>query len=243
MSRKILWVGSLLLPLVLLAALFIADKYRTRGLVFSETAWDFGQVNPSKELNHTFTFKNRGDSTITIKNVVPDCGCTVAFPERNVIGPGEYGSINVTLNPVGKSKRFGSSVLIETDDDPPNYTLSVTAYVVSKSLSDIKVKLPPPSITVEPMEIDLGTVKMGKKALYRIVIGNSGEGDLFLTNIGALNEAGTPLSKRPIKKGEKVEITAYYDAVSKGRIDDYLGITSTDPKKPVITVHITGQVN
>lgn len=243
MPRKFLWAGSILLPLILLAALFVTDKYRTRGLVFSETAWDFGQVSPSKELNHTFTFKNRGDSTITIKNVVPDCGCTAAAPEKTVIGPGEYGSINVTLNPVGKSKRFGSSVLIETDDEQPNYTLSVTAYVKSRPLSSQKVKLPPPSITVEPMEIDLGQVKKGEKAFYRIVVGNSGEGDLFLTNIGALNEAGTPLSKRPIKKGKRVEITAFYEAASKGRIDDYLGITSNDPKKPVISVHITGEAN
>ena len=231
------------MPLILLFSLIAVDKFGADGLVFSETVWDFGQVSASKKLNHTFTFKNRGDSIITIKNVLPDCGCTAAFPEKTVIEPGEYGSINVTFNPVGKSKDFTSIVQIETNEKKTSYSVAIKAEIVRIKASSVKVKLPPPSITVEPMEIDLGQVKKGERAFYRIVVGNSGEGDLFLTNIGAVNEAGTPLGKRPIKKGKRVEITAFYEASSIGRIDDYLGITSNDPKKPVISVHITGEVN
>lgn len=234
--------GNFLLPLVLLVALIGIDKIGAKGITFAETAWDFGKISATDRLTHRFSFKNSSDSIIQIKSIVPSCGCMAAFSGDKFILPGEYGFIDVTLNPVGKKDSFSSIVMVETDEKKPSYLLRVEAAIVRKPLSKIKFRGPQPSITVEPVNINLGTMSLGDKALYRIVIGNSGEGDLFIKNIGAKNETGVSLKRKPIKKGKRIELTAFYEAKSKGKIEDYIKISSNDPNNPLVKVKITGTI-
>jgi len=234
--------GSLLLPLALLAALVGLDKTGEKGITFAETSWDFGQIRATEKLTHRFSFKNTGDSTVRIINITPSCGCMAVLAGDKSVLPGEYGFIDVIFNPVGKKNNFSSFVSVETDEKKPPYLLKLEAEIVSKPFAKVKFQGPRPSITVEPVNINLGTVKLGDKALYKIVIGNTGEGDLFIKNIGAKNEAGVPLKRKAIKKGKRVELTAFYDAKSKGEIDDYIKIFSNDPDRPLVKIKITGNI-
>ncbi|MFQ5430951.1 MAG: DUF1573 domain-containing protein [Nitrospinota bacterium] len=234
--------GNLLLPLVLLAVLIGLNKTGQKGITFAETSWDFGKINAKEKLEHKFSFKNTSDSIIQIIDIVPSCGCMAAFPGDKFILPGEYGFIDVTFNPVGKKNNFSSIILVETDEKKPSYLLRLEATIVRKPFSKIKFQGTHPSITVEPTNINLGNIKLGDKALYNIVIGNSGDGDLFIKNIGAQNEAGISLKKKPIKKGKRIELTAFYEAKSKGKIGDYIKISSNDPNRPLVKVRITGNI-
>lgn len=234
--------GSLLLPLVLLAGFIVLDKTGEKGITFAHKTWDFGKIKASEKLTHKFSFKNTGDSVVQIVSITPSCGCTAAFSGDKYILPGEYGSIDVTFNPVGKENDFSSIVSVETDEKKPPYLLKLEAKIVRKPFAKVKFQGPQPSITVEPVNINLGTIKPGDKALYHIVIGNRGYGDLIITNIGAKNKAGVPLRNKPIKKGQKIELTAFYEAKSKGKIDDYIKISSNDPNRPLVKIKITGNI-
>ena len=234
--------GNLLLPLLLLAALIGVNKIGEKGITFAEKSWDFGKISGLEKLTHKFSFKNTSDSIIQIISIVPSCGCMAAFPGDKFILPGEYGFIDVTFNPIGKRNNFSSIVLVETNEKKPSYLLRLEATIVRQPVTNIKFKGTQPSITVEPVNIDLGTMRVGDKALYKIIVGNSGDGTLYIKNFGAENQAGISLKKKPIKKGKRIELTAFYEAKAKGKIKDYLKITSNDPKQPLVKVELTGNI-
>lgn len=215
---------------------------RAGALSFHRTTWDFGKIGSVKKQTHRFTYKNSGDETITITDVTPSCGCTAAMPGQTRIKPGEKGFIDVTFNPVGKKGDFSSTVNIETDTEE-SYLLTLKAYVMTASGKPVVVRPPQPEISVSPLEIKLGALKKGETAIYKIVIGNKGEGDLYIRNFQVQNrESGRPLDQKPIKKNKRIELTAFYIAEDKGKINDFLVIISNDLAHPKIMVKLTGTV-
>lgn len=102
---------------------------------------------------------------------------------------------------------------------------------------------PPPRISVTPKQVDLGIVKKNEVRLYKVIVGNKGKGNLYITNISAPNEkTGISLSKNAIKPGKKVELTLFYRGIDKGKIKDYVSIESNDPKTPSVKIILKGDV-
>ena len=44
---------------------------------FSNTVWDFGEINQGESVDHVFTFINNGTEPLIISNAKGSCGCTV----------------------------------------------------------------------------------------------------------------------------------------------------------------------
>jgi len=101
---------------------------------------------------------------------------------------------------------------------------------------------PPPQITVTPKKVDLGLMKKNEVKLYKIIVGNKGKGDLYITNIPAPNETGISLAKNSIKPGKKIELTFFYKGIDAGKIKDYVSIKSNDPKTPSVKIILNGEV-
>lgn len=102
---------------------------------------------------------------------------------------------------------------------------------------------PQPKITVAPKQVNLGVMKKNEVKLYKVIIGNKGKGDLYITNIPAPNEkTGISLSKNAIKPGKKIELTFFYRAINIGKINDHVFITSNDPKTPSVKIILKGEV-
>ncbi|GMT42798.1 MAG: hypothetical protein IEMM0002_1209 [bacterium] len=222
---------------------FASTVYAGGELTFPHKTWDFGKISGTEKHSHRFSYKNSGDEIVTITNVTPSCGCTAAAPENKIIKPGNEGFIYATFNPVGKKGKFSTTVTIETSARTKPYVVTLKADITVASGKPVAVKLPPPMITVHPLEVNFGTLQKGQTAIYKIIIGNDGVGDLYIRNFNAKNEiSGVPLDKKPIKENKKVELTAFYDATKKGKINDKLFIFSNDPQNPTITIILTGVV-
>ncbi len=219
---------------------FITPVFAGGGLVFKETLHDFGAIKTPEKVEYSFTFTNKGESAITITGITPSCGCTFAVENKKRFKSGETGTIKVIFNPVGKRGVFTESVKIFTDGPAGPHLLKVKANVIPTARQPIKVILPPPKIIVTPQEVNVGKIIQGKVAVYRLVIANMGDGDLYITNIGAQNENGLALNKKTIRPGKKVEITAMYKPEKKGRFEEFLIIKSNDPKTPETKIKIYG---
>lgn len=217
---------------------------RAGGLSFKHTTWDFGKIDSVKKQTHRFTYENRSGENVIITSVTPSCGCTAATaPGQTRLEPGEKGFIDVTFNPVGKKGDFSSTVSVETNAGKPD-TLTIKAHVMASNGKPVVVRPPSPEIDVSPLAINFGALEKGDTAIYKIVIGNKGAGDLYIRNFLATNrESGRPLNQKPIKKNKKIELTAFYKAEEKGKISDFLVIISNDPKRPKIRIKLTGTVN
>jgi hypothetical protein len=91
---------------------------------------DFGVVKEGKVVEHTFTFANKGNAPLEIKNVRTSCGCTAALLSSKIIEPGKDGTIKVELdtkNRIGKQNR--TVTIVSNDVNEPNKILTIQANV------------------------------------------------------------------------------------------------------------------
>lgn len=110
------------------AAVSKADGPRIK---FSETVFDFGQIQSSRVVRHDFIVTNTGNAPLEITEVRPGCpGCTTALPWDHEIKPGKTGKIPIQFNPASFSGPVSKSVTVTCNDpNQGNHTLQFQATV------------------------------------------------------------------------------------------------------------------
>jgi hypothetical protein len=234
------------LSLALILAAFVAvwaaaPPLAHAGLEFKEKRHDFGRIGSLEKKEHVFYFENSGTEPVKILSVTPSCGCAAVLPEKTSVAPGERGDIKVVFDPAGKTGAHESTVTVAFEDGT-SQTLGITADIKTLDGPASAEKSPQPSIRTKPKVVSLGKMRQGEMKLYNVVIGNEGEGDLFVSNLVGNDKNGNPLSRHPIAKGKKVEVKFFYRAEEKGRINDYAVIYSNDPARPVVRIKLKGIV-
>lgn len=81
---------------------------------------------------HTFAFKNAGSAPLAIADVNSGCGCTVPqdWP-RELIAPGEGGTIDVTFNTRGWSGKVDKRVTVVTNGEPSVVHLVLDGFILA----------------------------------------------------------------------------------------------------------------
>ncbi|WP_298153709.1 DUF1573 domain-containing protein [Flavobacterium sp.] len=79
---------------------------------FTEKEFDFGSIQQGDKVEHTFVFKNTGDTDLLITRAIGSCGCTVPDYPKNPIKPGEKSQIKVSFNSANKHGKNRKSVTI-----------------------------------------------------------------------------------------------------------------------------------
>ena len=123
-------------PLVILfslvltgAALGASAVSAAERAVVREPIIDVGTVARGDKIEHRFEIANAGDATLTIREVKPACGCTIArFDET--IAPGATGSISAVLSTQNFSGPISKSVTVfTTDAENPRINLVIKATI------------------------------------------------------------------------------------------------------------------
>src|SRR3990172_10231157 len=123
------------------------------------------------------------------------------------------------------------------------FLIAHCSLLIALTLASISQSEPPPRITVTPKQVNLGVMKKDEVKLYKVIVGNKGKGNLYITNIPAPNEkTGISLSKNAIKPGKKIELTFFYRAINIGKINEHVFINSNDPKTPSVKIILKGEV-
>lgn len=102
--------------------------------VFAVINWDkktldAGQVTKGKPVELIFEFTNKGEVPLTIFNVKPSCGCTVASYPKEPVLPGETAEIKTTYNAASVGK-FRKSIVVTSNTEPAKQTLIITGEVI-----------------------------------------------------------------------------------------------------------------
>jgi len=236
--RQALGASVFIIAFVLLLP---ASSFAENALFFPETKYDFGKTGSTEQKEHVFRFDNKGDGTLKIIRTTPSCGCTAAVVGNPEIAPGGTGSIKVTFDPSGLAGHHDSTVLVGADDGS-EATLTVSADIETLQGDHVDVTPLLPVIKVTPMGVNLGKMRKGDEKEYKVVVENTGDGELFIVNIHNVNETGIPLSHKPIGKGKKVEITFFYKALSKGVVKDSVLLQTNDPAHPEVRIKLKGFV-
>ena len=100
--------------------------------VVVEPIKDVGAVSRGAQIKHTFQIRNEGDQELTVREVQPACGCTVAEFDRT-IAPGAVGRVEAVVDtkdfhgPIAKSIK-----VFTTDPENARFDLVIKADVRSQ---------------------------------------------------------------------------------------------------------------
>ena len=159
--------------------------------------YDWGTVAPG-QLKTTIVVKNTGTEVLNISRVQPSCGCTSSPIDKNVLQPGETGSINVTLNasgngPIHKSLtifsdapgdtahmiQLGANIRQKIAYEPANYFLLSEAAPKKSTVSTLTIiNQDEQPLTIYPPEFVKGNVKVKFPMKKKVVIKPGGRYEL-----------------------------------------------------------------
>lgn len=100
---------------------------------FTETSFDFGDIQDGEKVTHVFEFKNTGTEPLIISNAKGSCGCTVPQWSREPVAPGATGEMTVEYNSKNKGKPEGKPeskrVTVTANTDPAQTFVTIKGKV------------------------------------------------------------------------------------------------------------------
>jgi hypothetical protein len=227
--------------LALCAALLVAASLWAAGApkaTVVEPMKDVGNVAKGEKIVHDFAIKNDGDADLTITNVQPACGCTVAEFDK-VIKPGKIGKVHAVVDTSTFSGAIAKGISVFTNDPAaPQIELTLRAKIE-------------PYISVKP-----------GYARYITVQGEAQEGHIVqslwapdgsawdVTSVDSpypflkvtFREA-KPEERVPDAKGKQwqIEMNLANDA-KVGPLSDYVTVHTSHPKQKLVQIPVSGFV-
>ncbi|MDO7850950.1 DUF1573 domain-containing protein [Hymenobacter convexus] len=98
---------------------------------FTESEFDFGDIQPDSKVRHTFTFTNTGKSPLLIEDAVASCGCTTPSWTKEPIAPGAEGKMEVQFDSHGKQGIISKQVAVRANTQPNITTILIKGNVLT----------------------------------------------------------------------------------------------------------------
>jgi len=122
-----------------------------------QPVFDFGKVQNTKTVDHSFKIQNRGDTSLVITKVKGCCGA-VALAKEQTIYPGKSTEIRVKASLLGRRGSQIKKITVESNDPvAPIYELRLIGTATS-------------AIYTDPASIDFGRVAPGGNANQMIEV-------------------------------------------------------------------------
>ncbi len=220
-------------------ATFTAVQVGIPEISINPTSLNFGSLKAgSTSAPKTVTVKNTGKGSLVIDSISIAGADPNDFSETNscpVISPGGSCTISVTFNP---TSLFGNKTAIMSilSTDPKKPAINV----------QLLGQDPPPTITVSTTSVNVGSVALGHTSAPKVItIRDTGISDLIINAITITGTNATEFSQSntgsTVAKGSSCAITVTLSPISEGSKSALMGIYSNDPKKPIITVGLSGK--
>jgi len=112
-KQKLILILSMLFYLVFLN---YSQTNKSPKIFCEGSSYNFGTVDNTKIIKHTFIIKNIGDDVLKISYIRVSCGCTVIkIKEKNIL-PGGKTELKVELDLSGTEGEQFKDILIESND-------------------------------------------------------------------------------------------------------------------------------
>ncbi len=229
-------IRTLLLPLsmaVLLAAAPARGLAQQPGttnaprIVCDEPVFDYGTVDASTVVEHTFTIRNEGTLTLEISRVHASCGCTVANISSQSIPPGGESQISSRLSLQGRSGPQQKTIVIDSND-PQTRQLVLTLRGVVGS-----------AINVQPPQITQPRVVPGSRPTASVFLSSGDGGEYSITAVESTSEQlQAHVHTVEDRKAYRVDL-ALNDPLEGGAFHARVVIRTDHPKRDAIEVPVT----
>ncbi len=85
-------------------------------LVCAEREFDFGEMNPYSQAQHTFWIENRGTDALIVRRGETSCTCTTIENGITRVSPGDKAPVTVTWRTNGTGRTFYQTATLHTND-------------------------------------------------------------------------------------------------------------------------------
>jgi hypothetical protein len=153
---------------------------------------DFGTVARSAKTEHRFPITNIYQQPMQISSVRASCGCTTPIIEKQVLQPGETGSILA---------RFNTGT--HTGQKKATLTVSITAPVFTELQLNVQGYIRS-DIVFNPVEINFGTVAEGTGKSMELDLAYAGRSDWKVLNVTAVEPFLKPSFQEVSRKNGQV---------------------------------------
>lgn len=107
-------------------------KGKRRSVQMLDSVITFNNLREGDKIAVHYRFKNTGTRPLMIKDVITDCGCTIAEKPEYAIAVNAIDSIKVRFNSNGKVGEVYKEITIQTDDPGRSF---ITVYLQGKVTS------------------------------------------------------------------------------------------------------------
>jgi hypothetical protein len=108
-----------------------------------EQVFNYDTVVEGAVIVHTFTFTNTGTADLLLADVSSGCGCTVPQQwTRDLIPPGDGGSIDVTFDTRGWSGNVDKRITAVTNGEPSVVRFVLNGHILSPNSNEDPAVLP-----------------------------------------------------------------------------------------------------
>lgn len=229
---RMLSIATLVATFVLgSASLFAQGKIKVEG----GDTYDWGTVAPGK-LHASIKVWNNGTGELKINEVKPACGCTTSPIDKSLLQPGEFGTINITLDVASRTGPVEKTVTINSSDaEAPYFVLHLKANI-KRSLTFI------PSNYFIVTNAEKGV--MTESAPVRIM--NTGEKPFTVNppvlTAGNVTATFSMTEPRELKPGEELELSMRVTPLDATSLFGEVTMISTSEEYPSIVLQITGSM-
>ncbi|MFK7947087.1 MAG: DUF1573 domain-containing protein [Saprospiraceae bacterium] len=121
-------------------------------LSFDKKTFEYGMIEQGDVVNHSFSFTNKGNADLIIKDAEASCGCTTPTYPFVPIKPGESGTISVTFNSTGKMGTQRPNITVTSNAYPRVQTLYLEGFVTHQSTvkEEVPTSLIEEDVSVNP---------------------------------------------------------------------------------------------
>jgi hypothetical protein len=206
----------------------------TASFQLSPASVSFGQVTVGKQSTQTVTVSNTGTIGINITQMaLSNSNFTVTgMTTPMALAVGQTATFTVAVNATAAGSLTGTLTASgDGGSTPVVVNLSATAVASQAQLA------------VSESSIGFGNVSVGTKSTNNLILNNNGTSDL---NISMLTLAGADFTisgittPKTISAGQSAQLTVTFDPATTGSVTGSLGITSSDPVNPSMTIPLTG---
>ena len=192
---------------------------------------DFGVSLKSQNVVHSFAVKNVGDAPLEIKQVTPQCGCTVAEVSQQIVAPGSTATISATLSLKGERGFVRKTIAVHTND-PSTSHLELAFAGTARALVDMS----PAEVAFAPVQSD------GAEVTRSVELSSNLPEPLSIIRV----EAGSPAVRgeaETVKEGKAFQLRIILmPPATAGKISSSVRVLTSHPDLPALEIPVTALV-
>lgn len=200
-------------------------------LVCEAPEFDFGTVDNSQTVEHTYVLKNTGDLTLEITQVRPSCGCTVAsITERNV-PPGGETRITARLSLAGRQGPQHKVTTVESNDPQQPHFMLVLKGVAGMAMD------------VQPPRLIQGQLPAGSQPTNVATVSAQSDTPFQITAVESTSDR-IKAAVETVATGRVYRVSVWpSEPLSPGQLEANLVIRTDHPQRPTLEVPVIFMVN